>query len=165
MTTSNQTEKEGLCKSLLDEILAEIGIALEKTQETESAENGQDSTLISVELLYSIGKALSNQVRTYEFDEKEAYRMLRSSYQTVKRELHKRDAYFNKLQIKTNFEERFENSLPAKALLLPDFLNRAERKRFEMRLGELLMEYRGKTTVLQKSIPLESSNSPRMTRS
>lgn len=161
----SQTEKEGLCKSLLDEILAEIGIALEKTQETESAENGQDSTLISVELLYSIGKALSNQVRTYEFDEKEAYRMLRSSYQTVKRELHKRDAYFNKLQIKTNFEERFENSLPAKALLLPDFLNRAERKRFEMRLGELLMEYRGKTTVLQKSIPLESSNSPRMTRS
>ncbi len=163
----HQVIEENLCKALLDEILAEAGIIPERNASSgadavldENAErrsdtieaDGQDHTLISVELLYSIGKVLSNQVRTYEFDEKEAYRMLQSSYQLVKKELHKRDAYFNKLQIKTNFEDKFEHSLPAKVLLLPDFLGQVERKKFEMRLGELLMEYRGKTTVLQKSM-------------
>lgn len=171
----NPEDQEEQIEEICDEILIRAGIKAEKQQdedtevrsslqEAEEEENDDQSKTtgaeddkrrnnmtIDVEILYSIGKVLSNQVRTYEFNEKEAYRILLSSYKTIRKELNIRDTYYKEhLGVETNFEGKFESSLPAKMMLSSGMLGKAERERFEERAGRLLMEFRGGTTILQK---------------
>ena len=149
-----EAEVQGSIQEAEEGIKGELQKEENDDQDTSADAEGsgsQNDMLIDVEILYSIGKVLSNQARTYEFNEREAYRMLQSSYKMIKKELHIRDTYYREhLKIETNFEDKFESSLPAKMILSSETLGKAEREIFEERLGRLLMEFRGGTTILQK---------------
>ena len=107
--------------------------------------------MINVEIIYSIAKELSKQVKTYEFDEREAYKMLVSSYKIIQEELRKRDTYFIeevKLEPAPEFEYEFINSPQAQVLLQTKKIPTPLRKKIREKLGGLLIEYRTSITVI-----------------
>ena len=133
-----------------DEILAVLYGREESTTVRDIEEKG--NILKGVEILYSIGKLLPNMVENDVSVESDAYSTLVSSYTIIQNELERRDEYFRGLNIETKFRERFSRSLQAKVLLGTDILSKEMKEKFEVRLGDLLLEFRGAATrpVLQK---------------
>lgn len=142
----NRRKEEDLLKKLTRSLLDDIkDIICEK-----QSENGLQN---QVEILYNIGKLIEEQGKTDESSQKEAYRLLVSSYKIIEKELGRRDEYFNekvKLKPATKFAREFRNSPQAKVLLQGESLTRSQREIFERKLGILLIEFRNKLTVLQK---------------
>ena len=90
-------------------------------------------------------------MKTYEFDEREAYKMLVSSYKIIQEELRKRDTYFIeevKLEPAPEFEYEFINSPQAQVLLQTKKIPTPLRKKIREKLGGLLIEYRTSITVI-----------------
>lgn len=140
-----------------DEILA-ILYGMEESATVRDIEE-KGNILKGVEILYSIGKLLPNMVENDVSVESDAYSTLVSSYTIIQNELERRDEYFKELKIETKFRERFSRSLQAKVLLGTDILSKEMKKKFEVRLGDLLLEFRGAATrpVLQKVTPKNPS--------
>ncbi len=142
-----EKEEKDLIKKLIENLMDNIkGIICENQPENELKNQ--------VEILYNIGKVLAEQGKTDEANSGEAYRMLVSNYKIIKKELEKRDKYFNekiKLEQKTTFAEAFGNSPQAKVLLQGTSLTEAQREFFEEKMGNLLLEFRNKLTRFEKS--------------
>lgn len=141
-----EKEEKDLVKKLIENLMDNIkGIICENQPENELKNQ--------VEILYNIGKVLAEQGKTDEANPGEAYRMLVSNYKIIKKELEKQDKYFNEkidLGQETKFAEEFGSSPQAKVLLQGSSLTESQRKIFEEKMGNLLLEFRNRLTVLQK---------------
>lgn len=123
---------------------------LDQMRDVLAVQEPQNKLENNIEIIYSISKVLSRQSKTYEFEPSEAYAMLVSSYKIIEKELKKRDQYFRKdvlLEEEPGFAKEFMNSPQAKVLLCSDRLTESVREKFEGKLGDLLVEYRMRTTV------------------
>lgn len=125
-----------------------------KDSKTELQKGNTHKFADSVEILYSISRTLSNRVIPNEFDPKEAYKMLVSSYSIIRNELKKRDEEYHEMLHEKDwpeFEKMFMHSPQAQILLNPQLLSADVRADFEDKMGNLLLEYRGKVTTLQRT--------------
>lgn len=138
-----ETYLKKLANSLLNDMKEVVG--------ERHTDNGLEN---HVEILYNIGKRLQEQGKTDEASPREAYRLLSSSYKIIEKELDKRDQYFKyeiKLERETKFASSFKNSPQAKLLLQDSSLTARQRELFEEKLGNLLIEYRYRRTILPSS--------------
>lgn len=139
----DQKEKEELVKDRKEKLFGQMRGILETRENKNRLEN-------NIEIIYGISQVLSRQAKTYEFEPREAYSMLVSSYKIIEKELKKRDRYFKedvRMGEEPGFAQDFMDSPQAKVLLQPDLLPVFVRDEFERKLGELLVEYRTRTTV------------------
>lgn len=151
MTEDKNAGQETTVGDVINELTENLLDDIKEIIREDQAENELKN---QVEILYNIGKVLAEQWKPDEANVGEAYRMLVSNYKIIKRELEKRDKYFSEnidLGQETKFAENFGNSPQAKVLLQGSSLNESQRKIFEVKMGNLLLELRNNPTVIQKA--------------
>lgn len=102
---------------------------------------------ISVEILYSLGKKLSELPSKFQDEDRVGFQQLVSVYEMIIGDLREREENFSDL---SRLRKNFEQSLPAQILLNPDILSSGVRAKFEIKLDILLMDYTGGTVVVKK---------------